>query len=139
MFAIKSLVGLFSFWSLSPIGDVQGFWLVCFFPGGCLQGFFGVGSSLNSGFFTSISSVWQFYRRYKTWWESIKVVGRNCYKDKIMKVTRRLLILQISAFFLFSNIRKGRLLYIHPVGWLVGRSVGWSVDVTINFFQYIQA
>ena len=30
--------------------------------------------------------------------------------------------LQISAFFLFSNFRKGRLLYIHPVG----RSVGWS-------------
>ena len=43
--------------------------------------------------------------------------------------------LQISAFFLFSNIRKGRLLYIHPVGWLVGRLVGWSVDVTINFFN----
>ena len=33
-------------------------------------------------------------------------------------------LLQISAFFLFSNIRKGRLLYIHPVGWLVGQSVG---------------
>ena len=32
--------------------------------------------------------------------------------------------LQISAFFLFSNIRKGRLLYIRPVGRLVGRSVG---------------
>ena len=32
-------------------------------------------------------------------------------------------LLQISAFFLFSNIRKGRLLYIRPVG----RSVGWSV------------
>ena len=31
-------------------------------------------------------------------------------------------LLQISAFFLFSNFRKGRLLYIHPVGWLVGLS-----------------
>ena len=35
----------------------------------------------------------------------------------------RISILQISAFFLFSNIWKGRLLYIHPVGWLVGRSM----------------
>ena len=30
------------------------------------------------------------------------------------------------------NFEKGRLLYIHPVGW----SVGWSVDVTINFSIY---
>ena len=30
------------------------------------------------------------------------------------------LLLQISAFFLFSDFRKGRLLYICPVGWLVG-------------------
>ena len=37
------------------------------------------------------------------------------------------LLLQISAFFLFSDFRKGRLLYICPVGWLV--------DVTINFFN----
>ena len=44
-------------------------------------------------------------------------------------------VLQISAFFLFSNFGKGRLLYIRPVGWLVGWSVGWSVDVTINFFN----
>ena len=43
--------------------------------------------------------------------------------------------LQISAYFLFSNFRKGRLLDIRPVG----RLVGWSVDVTINFFQYIKA
>ena len=35
--------------------------------------------------------------------------------------------LQISAFFLFSNFRKGRLLYIHPVS--------RSVDVTIIFFN----
>ena len=34
--------------------------------------------------------------------------------------------LQISAFFLqFSNFRKGRLLYIRPIGWSVGWSVGW--------------
>ena len=33
--------------------------------------------------------------------------------------------------FLFSSFRKGRLLYIRPVGW----SVGWSVGVTINFFN----
>ena len=38
-----------------------------------------------------------------------------------------LYVLQISAFLLFSNIRKGRLLYIRPVGRLVGRSVGRSV------------
>ena len=38
-------------------------------------------------------------------------------------------------FFYFLTFEKGRLPYIHRVGW----SVGWSVDVTINFFQYIQA
>ena len=38
-------------------------------------------------------------------------------------------------FFYFLTSEKGRLLYIHPVG----RSVGWLVDVTINFFQYIEA
>ena len=30
-------------------------------------------------------------------------------------------------FFYFLTFDKGRLLYIHPVGWLVGRLVGWSV------------
>ena len=34
-------------------------------------------------------------------------------------------------FFYFLTFEKGRLLYIHPVG----RLVGWSVDVTINFFN----
>ena len=34
------------------------------------------------------------------------------------------MFLQISAFFLFLNIRKGRLPYIRPVGRLVGRLVG---------------
>ena len=34
-------------------------------------------------------------------------------------------------FFYFLTFEKGRLLYIHPVGRLV--------DVTINFFQYIEA
>ena len=46
------------------------------------------------------------------------------------------IISQISAFFLFSNFRKGRLLYIHPVGWSVGWSVGWRHHY---FFQYIKA
>ena len=41
--------------------------------------------------------------------------------------------LQISAFFLLSNFPKGRLLYMRPVGQLVGWSVGQSVGVTINF------
>ena len=45
--------------------------------------------------------------------------------------------LQISAFFLIFE--EGRLLYIHPVGRLVGWSVGRLVDVTINFFQCIEA
>ena len=45
--------------------------------------------------------------------------------------TFQIWVLQISAFFLFSNIRKGRLLYIRPVG----RLVGWLVDVTINSFN----
>ena len=39
--------------------------------------------------------------------------------------------MQISAFFLFSNIRKGRLLYIHPVGWPVDWSVGWLTSPLI--------
>ena len=30
-------------------------------------------------------------------------------------------------FFYFLTFEKGRLPYIHPVGWLVGRLVGWSV------------
>ena len=46
--------------------------------------------------------------------------------------------LQISAFFLFSNFRKRQIALYSP-GWSVGRLVGRSVDVTINFFQYIQA
>ena len=37
-------------------------------------------------------------------------------------------------FFYFLTFKKGRLLYTHPVGW----SVGWLVDVTIDFFQHIQ-
>ena len=41
------------------------------------------------------------------------------------------LLLQISAFFLFSDFRKGRLLYICPVGWLVGWSVGWLTSPLI--------
>ena len=49
-----------------------------------------------------------------------------------------LTILQISAFFLFPNFQKGRLLYIHPVGRSVGWLVGGLVDVTIDFFQYIE-
>ena len=49
-------------------------------------------------------------------------------------------ILQISAFFLFSNIRKGRLLYIHPVGWLVGRLVGWLTSPLIfSIYRGIKA
>ena len=40
-------------------------------------------------------------------------------------------ILQISAFFLFFNFRKGRLPYIRPVGRLVGRLT------SPLFFQYI--
>ena len=53
----------------------------------------------------------------------------------LVDVTINFFNMQFSAFFLFSNFRKGRLLYIRPVGWLVGRSVGWWVDVTINFFN----
>ena len=41
----------------------------------------------------------------------------------LVDVTINFFNMQFSAFFLFSNFRKGRLLYIHPVG----RSVGWSV------------
>ena len=43
-------------------------------------------------------------------------------------------ILQISAFFLFSNFRKRQIALYSPCR-LVGRSVGRLVDVTINFFN----
>ena len=46
----------------------------------------------------------------------------------------------IANLCLFSNIRKGRLLYIRPVGWSVGRLVGRLVGRRHHyFFQYIQA
>ena len=38
----------------------------------------------------------------------------------LVDVTINFFNMQFSAFFLFSNFRKGRLLYIHPVGRLVG-------------------
>ena len=43
-------------------------------------------------------------------------------------------LLQISAFFLFSNFRKRQIALYSPCR-LVGRSVGRLVDVTINFFN----
>ena len=49
-------------------------------------------------------------------------------------VLTKVVLLQISAFFLFSNFRKRQIALYSP-GWLVGWSVGWSVDVTINFFN----
>ena len=48
------------------------------------------------------------------------------------------LLLQISAFFLFSNFRKRQIALYSPCR-LVGWSVGWLVDVTIIFFPYIEA
>ena len=45
------------------------------------------------------------------------------------------IIANLCLFVYFLTFEKGRLPYIHPVGWLVG----WLVDVTINFFQYIEA
>ena len=44
------------------------------------------------------------------------------------------ILLQISAFFLFSNFRKRQIALYSPCR-LVGRSVGRLVDVTINFFN----
>ena len=47
------------------------------------------------------------------------------------------ILLQISAFFLLSKFRKGRLLNLCPVTRSVGWSVGRSVGVTINLLtQY---
>ena len=45
------------------------------------------------------------------------------------------ILLQISAFFLLSKFRKGRLLNLCPVTRSVGWSVGRSVGVTIIFFN----
>ena len=44
-------------------------------------------------------------------------------------------LLQISAFFLFSNVRKRQIALYSPC-WLVGRLVSRLVDVTINFSIY---
>ena len=60
-------------------------------------------------------------------------VKTQLYDDTIG--TTNYCILANLCLFLFSNFRKGRLLYIHSVG----RSVGRLVDVTIRFFQYIKA
>ena len=60
-------------------------------------------------------------------------VKTQLYDDTIGTTTY--CILANLCLFLFSYFRKGRLLYIHPVG----RSVGRLVDVTISFFQYIKA
>ena len=42
--------------------------------------------------------------------------GRLVERSLLKVLAKQSLVLQISAFFLFSNIRKGRLLYIRPVG-----------------------
>ena len=49
--------------------------------------------------------------------------------------------LQISAFFLFSNFPKkvDCSIFTLSIGRSVGCLVGQSVDVTIHFFQYIEA
>ena len=61
------------------------------------------------------------------WLYSVRYRGNDVY------YIPNFFLLQISAFFLFSNIRKGRLLYIRPVGRLVGRSVGRLTSPLIFF------
>ena len=53
----------------------------------------------------------------------------------LRKTFEKMLFLQISAFFLFSNFRKRQIALYSPC-WSVGRSVGWSVgrSVTHLFF-----
>ena len=78
------------------------------------------------------------------YWPVLSVCSRNCQRP-LWKVCTTLsrkntktnlneicVKLQISASFLFSNIRKGRLLYIHPIG----RSVGWCHHY-FSFSTYI--
>ena len=45
--------------------------------------------------------------------------------------------MQFSAFFLFSNFRKGRLLYIHPVGRLVDVTINFSICNSLPFFYFL--
>ena len=64
-----------------------------------------------------------------------KLEGDTLYRLDIftsLNVFDIVIILQISAFFLFSNFRKADCSIFTL---LVGRLVGWSVDVTINFFN----
>ena len=60
-------------------------------------------------------------------------IGRENVRYCVTKTASCLMLrqLQIAAYFLFSNIRKGTLLYIQftlSVGRSVGRLVGWLVD-----------
>ena len=73
--------------------------------------------------FSSNSESWHSIWR-ASWYASNCVHFKKQWKFLIY-------FLQISAFFLLCKFRKGRLLYIRPVG----RSVGWSVGVTINCFN----
>ena len=67
-----------------------------------------------------------------TYWISLQVIATMWHAILFhFFLAFQFQFLQISAFFLFSNIRKGRL----PNICSVGRLVGWSVDVTINFFN----
>ena len=60
-------------------------------------------------------------------WRTVDILGGSeSWGPKKSRYSRNCKSL---PFFYFLNFEKGRLLYIHPVGWLVGR----SVDVTINF------
>ena len=74
-----------------------------------------------------------FLRRYFNFYYQLEEmpIRVELRKKEVFQMNDKLFKLQISAFFLFSNIRKGRLLYIHPVGWLVGWSVGWSTSPLI--------
>ena len=54
-----------------------------------------------------------------------------CLAHSFNVTSRVRYIANLCLLFYFLTFEKGRLPYIYPVG----RSVGWSVGVTINFFN----
>ena len=72
-------------------------------------------------------------------WSSFNVWGINVYSITVNHLVFLIHNCNSLPFFYCLNFEKGRLPYIHRVGWLVGRLVGWLVGrlvgVTIIFFS----
>ena len=70
-------------------------------------------------------------------WRTVDILGGSeSWGPKKSRYSRNCKSL---PFFYFLPFEKGRLPFIHPVGWLVGRSVGWSASPLIFSNIYIRA